>query len=367
MPSLCGALVLLLWLGQTLNWKMARPDYAWSFPQDHWAKNGYLTEWWYFTGHLASTEITPRKFGYQFTFFRIGLHPSSPPFTSNWTARNAIMGHAAVTDLNKGIHTFTEVLHRAVPLLGQFGTPPNPLVAWIRSPTGSPGRWTLSWNGSGFDLVMVDQTRDFSFNLTTKALKGPILQGPNGYSIKGKKDGLASQYYSFPRLLTQGSLFIRGEKIQVQGSSWMDKEFGSNQLGAEQVGWDWFGLQLEDGRDLMIYLIRNRHQEVDLAQATLISKKGQVQYLEQDKWTVKSTQTWTSPITGARYPSQWLVQIPGETLQMVITPELAEAENVSQIFPYWEGPVRIETAEGDQLGRGYVELTGYSDGSRPPL
>ena len=215
------------------------------------------------------------------------------------------MGHAAVTDLTGKRHRFTEILYRAMPLLGEFGDGSGPLVAWSRPPAGSTVRWSLHWNGGGFDLAASDENQDFSFRLSTRGTKGPIFQGPNGYSIKGGEDGAASQYYSFTRMATRGRVSIGGEEHAVEGVSWMDKEFGSNQLGARQIGWDWFSLQLDDGRDLMLYLLRDRHDQVDFANGTLISREGQARYLESGDWSVRATGTWTSPHNGARYPAGW--------------------------------------------------------------
>ena len=370
MPFLAGALVVLSLLGATLDWKPARPDYAWSFPRDHWARTGFRTEWWYFTGHLQTGGETLRRFGYQFTFFRVGLQPTSPPLDSAWTARDVIMGHAAVTDLANQRHLFAEILYRATPLLGEFGDGSSPLIAWSRPPPGSSGRWSLHWNGEGFDIDASDESQGFSFRLATRGTKGPIFQGPNGYSIKGGEDGAASQYYSFTRMATRGRVSIGGEEHAVEGVSWMDKEFGSNQLGARQIGWDWFSLQLEDGRDLMLYLLRDRRNQVDFAHGTLISKEGRTLYLESGEWSVRSTGGWTSPHSGARYPAGWQVRVPDEGLDLVVTPEAPDSENVSRILPglaYWEGPVRVETSRGIRLGQGYVELTGYAERSRPAL
>ena len=370
MTFLAGALVFLSLLGAPLDWKPARPDYAWSFPQDHWARTGYRTEWWYFTGHLQTREESPRRFGYQFTFFRVGLQPSSPPLNSAWTARDVIMGHAAVTDLKGRRHLFSEILYRAMPLLGEFGDGSGPLIAWSRAPAGSSGRWSLDWNGEGFDLAASDESQDFSFRLTTRGTKGPTFQGPNGYSMKGGEDGAASQYYSFTRLATRGRVSIGGEELTVEGVSWMDKEFGSNQLGVRQIGWDWFSLQLDDGRDLMLYVLRDLDNRVDFAHVTLISKEGQTRYLGPEMWWVRATGSWTSPHNGARYPAGWRVGLPGEGLEMMVTPELPDSENVSRLLPglaYWEGPVKVETLGGVRLGQGYVELTGYAERSRPAL
>ena len=370
MPFLAGALVFLGLLGATLDWKPARPDYAWSFPRDHWARTDFRTEWWYFTGHLQTGGDTPRRFGYQFTFFRIGLQPTPPALDSAWTARDVIMGHAAVTDLTNNRHLFAEILYRAIPLLGEFGDGSSPLIAWSRPPAGSSGRWSLHWNGRGFDLAASDGNQDLSFRLTTHRTKGPIFQGPNGYSTKGGEEGSASQYYSFTRMATRGRVSIGGEEHAVEGVSWMDKEFGSKQLGARQIGWDWFSLQLDDGRDLMLYLLRDRRNSVDFANGTLISEDGRTRYLSPEEWSVRSTGTWTSPHNGARYPAGWRVLVPEEGLELTVTPKVPDAENVSRLLPglaYWEGPVRVANLQNTRLGQGYVELTGYAERSRPAL
>ena len=372
MPFLAATLIVLSLLGTTLDWRPARSDYTWSFPRDHWARIGYRTEWWYFTGHLQTRGETPRRFGYQFTFFRVGLQPESPPLESAWTARDVIMGHAAVTDLANKRHLFTEILYRATPLLGQFGDGSSSLIAWSRPPAGSSGRWSLHWNGNGFDLAASDEGRDFSFRLTTRGTKGPVFQGPNGYSIKGGDEGAASQYYSFTRMATRGRVSIEGEEHAVEGVSWMDKEFGSNQLGARQIGWDWFSLQLDDGRDLMLYLLRDRRNQVDFANGTLISMEGGNPVPgTQRSGRCAPPELWTSPHNGARYPAGWRVRVPGEGLEMVVTPEVPDSENVSRLLPglaYWEGPVRVENGvKVDGSGQGYVELTGYAERSRPAL
>ncbi len=239
MPFYTGALVLLLLLGEALDWKPARPDYAWSFPQDHWARTGYRTEWWYFTGHLETREEVPRRFGYQFTFFRVGLQPSPPPLDSTWTARDVIMGHAAVTDLKGKRHLFSEILYRAMPLLGEFGDGSGSLIAWSRAPAGSSGRWSLHWNGEGFDLAASDESQDFSFRLTTHGTMGPIFQGPNGYSIKGGADGAASQYYSFTRMATRGRVSVGSDELEVRASPGWTRSSAPNSW--EPVRWDGTG------------------------------------------------------------------------------------------------------------------------------
>jgi predicted secreted hydrolase len=366
-------MVLLTLLGLSSSvaddvaWRLARPDYAWSFPQDHWARQGYKTEWWYFTGHLQATD--GRRFGYQFTFFRIGILPLQPEVNSDWAAHNLIMGHAAISDLDQPGHYFSEVLYRAVPLLGGFGTYPEPQIAWSRGPAGTAHNWRLVWNGEAFDLAMHDSVRGFGFSLATRPGKGLVFQGPNGFSRKSEAPNKASQYYSFTRLQTSGHVTLGGKTWSVTGQSWMDKEFGSNQLGQDQVGWDWFSLQLHDQREIMLYILRGQNGTVDFARGTIVQADGRTVYLDRDAFRVTVHQHWKSPQTSSRYPSAWTLSIPREGLDFVVVPKLADQENRSRLLPtmhYWEGAVEI--LEQDRpIGNGYVELTGYGNASRPAL
>ena len=347
-------------------WKIAVPDYRWSFPQDHWARMDYKTEWWYFTGHLEAED--GRRFGYQFTFFRVGLLPEVPALDSDWGASTLIMGHAAISDLEKREHYFSEVLYRVVPMLGGFGTYPDTLLAWSRGPTGTEDRWTLSWNGDAFDFVMGDRWQKIGFALSTRPEKTMIFQGPNGYSRKGEGESAASQYYSFTRLATSGTVMIDGQALAVAGESWMDKEFGSNQLGDHQVGWDWFSLQLADGREVMLYILRGRKGNVDYASGTVIGVDGSTRYLDRDAFVVEATAGWKSRKTGALYPAGWTVKVDDETF--IIEPEMDDQENRGRKVPslfYWEGAVKVMDRDEISVGKGYVELTGYGNGSRPGL
>lgn len=350
------------------EWKTACPDYTWSFPRDHWARDGYKTEWWYFTGHLKSED--GRRFGYQFTFFRVGMLPRRPALASDWATGNLIMGHAAIGDRESQRHLFSEVIYRITPLLGGFGEYPDTLVAWSRAPAGTDALWTLGWNGSGFDFSMTDSRRRMGFSLSTRPVKPMIFQGPNGFSRKGNAEAAASQYYSFTRLLTTGEIRLGGERLAVTGRSWMDKEFGSNQLEAHQVGWDWFSLQLDDGREVMLYVLRDTTGAVDFARGTIVSASGHARYLTPEAFSIRAMETWRSPETDAVYPSRWEIALPGEALRMSIRPLLADQENRSALIRsmfYWEGAVEITGRDGKRIGQGYVELVGYGTGSRPRL
>ena len=352
------------------GWRIARPDYDWSFPEDHWARSGFKTEWWYFTGHLTATADPSRRFGYQFTFFRIGLLPDRPALASDWTATDLIMGHAAITDLSSGRHVFSELRYRAVPFLGGFNPYPDPVIAWSRGPAGTEAGWTLRWNGEAFDLDMQDDRQGIGLRLSTRPSKPIVLHGPNGFSRKAESPGRASHYYSFTRLRTAGTLILDGAEIDVQGESWMDKEFGTGQLAEHQVGWDWFSLQLDDGRDVMLTLLRDAEGATDFARGTLVLPSGETRTLGAEAFAVRVTATWRSPDTGAEYPSGWTVTIPSERLTMEVRPELAEQENQGRLAGglfYWEGAVAVRDPDGRPLGQGYVELTGYGTDNRPAL
>jgi len=352
------------------GWKIATPEFAWSFPRDHWAHPGYRTEWWYVTGQLASTTDPSRRYGYQFTIFRIGLLTGKPPLDSGWATSDLVMGHAAITDLAAGTHTFAEVLWRAAPPLGHFAAPGDRPIAWIRAAPGSEGRWTVDWDGEGFVFAMRDDVRGLALDLKTRPDKPLVFQGPNGFSRKGASPSAASHYYSFPRLTTTGSLTVGGRTETVAGTSWMDKEFGSSQLSASQVGWDWFSLQLDDGRDLMLYVLRRADGTPDYRNATIIGRDGAPRYAAPADWTATSTASWTSPRTRARYPARWTIEVPSEGLRLDVVPRLASQENVSRLsggVVYWEGAVEVRGPAGRPIGRGYVELTGYGEGSRPPI
>lgn len=349
------------------GWLSARPDYAWSFPRDHWSHPGYKTEWWYFTGQLEAGDPPGRRFGYQVTFFRVGVLPHRSALASDWATSNLVMGHLAVTDVAAGRHVFSELLYRTMPLLGGFGTPGDTLIVWSRAPAGTDARWTLRWTGDGFELAARDAARGIALALTAIPAKPLILQGPNGYSRKGDGPTAASLYYSYTRLETSGTLAIGTERFTVRGESWMDREFGSNQLGEDQVGWDWFSLQLEDGRELMLYALRDTSGAAGFASGTLIGPEGEVAYLERGAWTAEVTDRWRSRSTGTVYPAGWTITIPAHGVRLRVRPLVPEQENVSALVSglhYWEGAVAVEDMTGRLAGRGYVELTGYGKGRR---
>lgn len=352
------------------RWVSAGPGYEWSFPRDHWVHRAFRNEWWYFTGNLVSRDMPQRRFGYQFVIFRVGLYPGVSGLASDWDAANLLMGHAAITDKAAGEHRFSEVLYREAPFLAQFSDHPDPLIAWSLAPLGTDGTWKLRWKGDGFEFQMLDHAKGIALDLSTAFSDPPVFQGAGGFSRKSDEPGAASMYYSFTRLKTRGAVTIDGESWEVEGVSWMDKEFSSNQLTEEQTGWDWFGLRLDDGRDLMLYELRTKDGAIDYGKGTLVSPDGEVRYLSGADWKLNATSTWKSPETGIVYPAAWTVEVPSEKLRLTIEPDLADQENQSHAgvgMTYWEGAVTLYGEDGQRAGEGYAELTGYGENNRPPI
>lgn len=364
--------------GDPAVWKAAAPGYAWDFPADHRARPGFKTEWWYFTGHLESVREPGRRFCYQLTLFRLGLLPGAPAATGGFAARDVAMGHLAVGDPATGTHRFAETLQRAGPLLGGFPAPPDPRLAWVLAPPGTEGSFVVGLGAPGapdgrgtrFTLAARDATEGIGLALEAEAVKPRVFQGPGGLSRKGAGASAASHYYSFTRLATRGTLELGGVTHEVRGLSWMDKEFGSNQLDPHQVGWDWLSLQLEDGRELMLYLLRRAEGAVDFARGTLVEADGAVRWLAADEFTARPEGTWTSPESGAPYPAAFAVEVPGTDLALRVVPVFAAQENRSRRIPdlfYWEGACTVLDRAGRTRGRAYVELTGYGRGRKPGI
>ncbi|NNF27281.1 MAG: carotenoid 1,2-hydratase [Gemmatimonadetes bacterium] len=383
----------LLALSPQSEWLRAQPDYAWSFPEDHGPHPGYKTEWWYFTGLLADSGVVgnsgvmgdaglmgdeaaedrPPDLGYQFTLFKVGVLPAPPASSSPWATTDVLMGHMAITDLETGAHVFREVLHRAAPPLAGFPTAPdNDTIAWSLAPAGTSGRWVLRRTDTGFALAGAGA--ELHMNLALDTVSPMVFQGPNGYSRKSSREGRASMYYSYTDLRTSGTVEVDGQARAVTGTSWMDHEFSSDPLEEAQVGWDWFSLRLNDGRAVMAFQLRDSTGAPGFRHLTVTRPGEEDSYPDAGAWSLtprtSPESTWESPETEAIYPVGWTVQLQGGEGPWTVAAMESAAENVSKRIPglfYWEGPVEVTDAEGAVIGRGYLEMTGYGEGSRPAL
>lgn len=322
------------------------------FPADHGPHPDYQTEWWYYTGNLLTAE--GRHYGYQLTFFRRALIPPAERAarTSAWATDQVYLAHLALSDVAARDFYASERFSRGA--AGLAGAQAEPFAVWLEDWSVAEvegGNWRLRAAGEGLAL-----------DLTLRDLKGPVLQGDQGYSRKGLEAGNASYYYSLTRLETAGRVQVGGGTYPVTGLSWMDHEYSTSALSAGQVGWDWFSLQLDDESELMLFQIRLDDGSVDpYSSGTLVAADGNTLHLERDDFQIDVNGTWRSPRTGAVYPAGWTITASAADLTLRLEPLLADQE-LDLSYAYWEGAVRI-TGERDGRpvsGHGYVELTGYA-------
>ena len=317
------------------------------FPQDHGPHLDYRTEWWYYTGNLADAE--GNRFGYQFTIFRRGILPGEPERESEWGARQIYFAHFTVTDITGEAFEYHERFNRAAAGLAGAQTKPNYHV-WIDD-------WSIQEIESG-KVQLKAEAGNIGLDLILKQGKPIVLNGNRGLSAKSDNPGDASYYYSQTNNPSQGTITTSRGTFAVTGNSWMDREWSTTVVDEAAVGWDWFSLQLDDQREVMFFHIRREDGSIEPASGgTLIYPDGTTRLLALDEVQITQLDTWTSPKSGAIYPSEWTFTIPGEEIELHITPLLNDQE-LQVSLTYWEGAVKIE---GTQSGYGYVELTGYKD------
>ncbi len=323
------------------------------FPDDHGPHPAFRHEWWYFTGNLR----TPggRRFGYQLTFFRFALSPDLVDRESRWAANQAYMAHFAVTDARGNRFRFFERTARGA--LGLAGATSRPFRVWLDD-------WSAEGEGiSTLPIRLRASEGETSVDLTLDSARPVVPQGERGLSRKGAVPGNASYYYSMTRLATRGNVRVEDTSFPVEGTSWLDREWGTSSLEKGQSGWDWFALQLSDGRDLMFYRLRRRDGGADpFSAGTLVLPDGTFRPLSPDDVRVETLEHWRSPESGARYPSRWRLRIPSEGLELEVVPRIADQE-LRAAVRYWEGAVGVRgTSRGEPVGGdGYVELTGYGE------
>ncbi|HEX9013594.1 MAG TPA: lipocalin-like domain-containing protein [Anaerolineaceae bacterium] len=323
-----------------------------SFPADFGPHPDYQTEWWYYTGNLDAED--GRHFGYQLTIFRRGLTPPDRQAVrqSDWGTNQVYMAHLAVTDVaGKSFHSYERFERGAAGLAGAQSAPT--FKVWLDS-------WSVAQSADKTYLLSASQD-GFTLDLQLKDLKGPVLEGDQGYSRKGSQPGEASYYFSQSRLETHGSLTAGGQKLSVSGLSWMDHEFSTSLLGSSLAGWDWFALQLSDGSELMLYDLRQRDGSADPSSSgNWIGPDGRTQLIHRGDLEIAVEDHWKSGFSQANYPSRWQIKVPSLGLDLEIFPYIADQEHHLSIV-YWEGAVHFSGMNHGKpvMGSGYVELTGY--------
>jgi len=347
------ALTLCFLLTSGFTYQLALPGRKLSFPTDHYSHPDFKTEWWYYTGHLESD--TGKRYGYQVTFFRFGLRDRQKEIKDPPLFSELYMAHFALSDVQQRKFIFRERINRGYG--DRAGAATDRYLVWNED-----------WKVEGNERTHIIQVNDrgTSLRLRLTSLKPPVLHGENGLSQKAEGDGRASYYYSLTRMQTDGELVTGGNKEKVRGLSWMDHEFGSNQLREDQVGWDWFSIQLDNNTELMLYLIRRKDGSPDpYSSGTLVRGDGTTKHLNLQDFQIAILETWKSVKSGANYPMKWRVTVPAEEIQLEITPAFRDQElitNRSTRVTYWEGTVAIAGTAGNKsvVGSGYVEMTGYA-------
>lgn len=334
-------------------WKKALPPYSFSFPADHSSHPDYKIEWWYYTGNLTADD--GRRFGYQLTFFRVGVdrEPQNP---SRWTVRDLYSAHFAVSDIDRGRFSNAEKINRAG-------------IGWAGALTDGYRVWNEDWEAKLDDRgvhILTAADDQIGIELELKPGKPPVAHGSDGVSRKGSAPGNASHYYSLTRMPTSGFLTVNGERISVSGLSWMDHEFGSSFLEKGQMGWDWMSLQLDDGTDLMLYRFRRNDSTRDVhSNGTIVYSDGRNFAIPFDRFEMEPIETWRSSRSGGEYPVRWRVRVPERGIEIEVRAVISDQEmrtGESTGVTYWEGSVEIDgTHRGRPVrGRGYLEMTGYA-------
>ncbi len=325
------------------------------FPEDHGPHPTFRHEWWHFTGNLYAPG--GRRFGYQLTFFRFALSPSPPDRKSLWAANQAYMAHFAVIDAEGRRYRHFERTGRGA--LGLAGADPQPFRVWLDD-------WSAEGSeGATLPIRLRARQGKVSLDLLLDTERPIVLQGERGLSRKGVSRGNASYYYSMTRLSTRGTVGGEDGPLPVEGNSWLDREWGTGSLEKGQTGWDWFALQLSDGRDLMFYRLRREDGGTDrFSSGTLVLPDSSSRPLSRDDVRIETLAHWKSPESGARYPSRWRLLVPSEGLELEVVPLFADQE-LRATVRYWEGAASVRgTSRGEPVeGDGYVELTGYADTS----
>ena len=341
--------------GDTTGYARADRVRPFAFPADHGPHPDFKTEWWYVTGSLDATDGSGRTFGVQLTVFRSALSPDTTARMSAWATRQLYMAHVAIGDIGAGRFYDEERFARGA--AGLAGATASPMRAWLgpveiaqAGPLGPDGRVSLRLRGTAEGAAV---------DLVARPEKPLVLQGDRGLSQKGAGAGNASYYYAQSRMATTGTITVPGgEAVPVQGFTWLDREWSTSALASGQVGWDWFALHLDDGRDLMVYQLRRADGTKDpLSDASLIASDGTKTRLDAAAFSLTPEATWTSPL-GGEYPIRWRVRVPSQGLDLEVRAAMPDQE-LDATVRYWEGRVSVA---GSATGSGFLEMTGYADG-----
>jgi predicted secreted hydrolase len=347
----CVAAVLSIGSATAVSPQFAQSDRPrpWSFPRDHASHPEFATEWWYFTGRLSDPDGD--RFGFELTFFRVALRSEQIVSSSSWRTRDLIIAHATLSDLSARNFHHSEKVQRAA--TGLAGAETERFHVWADS-------WSAEQVDDGLSLRA--NAEDFDLTLELDPVGEAVLHGNGGLSLKCADGTQASYYYSVPRIATQGQLRVKGKECAVTGSTWMDHEFFTGPTPGDGLGWNWFSVNLDDGRDIMLYAVR--HPDGEVFPFGTLNSNGTSRPLDMEDASFVPVRLWTSPTTGSSYPVSWRIALPREKIEFSVEAELDAQEIVADAsvgFAYWEGYCSFRGLIQAQTvtGEGYVELTGY--------
>ncbi len=323
-----------------------------SFPRDHAAHYDAQTEWWYYTGHVFDEDRN--EYGFELTFFkRITSDDKSPllKIPAYWMKDVGMVAHFAVTDVSDGKFRFGQKIN----LCSSWKADKDRYDVEI-------GDWSAKETGGIHELRA--KMKGYEIALRLNPLKDPVPNGPGGIMPKG--GGNANYYYSITRIEVTGTITLGGKEKKVKGIAWMDHEYGTMKVARGVKGWDWFSMQLNDGTDIMIYMIKDKNRVVKESGGTVVDTSGAYSWLKLSDMEIKELSTWQSHNTGACYPSEWEVYIKPLDLKLCLIPVTKDQELRLAPIDYWEGAVNIKgkRAGAPVMGKGYVELVGYSKKSK---
>ena len=323
----------------------ALPPRRMGFPGDHGAHPDLRTEWWYITGHAESGG---RTFGFQVTFFRSRVD-ATQGMQSRFAARQIVFAHAAVTDVQGARLWHDQRIAREGFGIAEAGTGDARLK--LRD-------WSLAREAGAWHAVV--PAGDFRLDLRCAPTQPVLLQGQAGLSRKGPLPGQASYYYSEPQLAVSGTLSLQGRDFTVAGRAWMDHEWSDEYLAPEAVGWDWVGMNLDDGSALMAFRIRKKDGSTLWDGGAFRSARGELYIASHGETQFEPHRRWTSPASGASYPVEWGLRTPADfyTVRALVDNQELDSRGSTGAI-YWEGLSDLVDSNGKRVGRGYLEMTGY--------
>jgi predicted secreted hydrolase len=333
-------------------------------PRDD-AAHDRLTEWWYYTGHLQAAD--GRRFGFEYVIFRA----ERGTFPTSWVS------HLAVTDETASRFHYAQRLEVGPGVdrtggsdkpgfdLAIVGPDPADASSATRDPwtmTGSDGDDRLHASLSPAEATRAGAPGGLALDLQLRATKPPALHDQDGWIDFGPAGG--SYYYSRTAMAASGKVVVDGDDLAVTGIAWFDHQWGDF-ISVGGGGWDWFAVNLDDGTDLTLSLVRDAAGGYPLVYGTLVDPDGGTRHLDGASFSVDPTARWTSPLTGADYPAAWTIRLPGEALTIELTPTVADQEldtRATTGVVYWEGSQVVRATRDDRPmgGQAYVELTGYA-------